>query len=231
MVSDEHPQQPHRRPGGDGVYFPPPPADAAAMEAKHDLADLVRQLIEDVLLLDAAAAGADAVVEATAGVERARAALAALPSLRGRPVEAWPEGERPLIERGPFVGRSNPIATPLHLERDGEITRGWAVHRSAVEGGVGDLHGGVVAGVFDDLLGAAQMVGPVTGRTGTLTVRFRSPSPVGQRIDYEARLDRVEGRKAFCSGTARAGDVLLAEAEAIFVAPRDRRLRGDGARA
>jgi predicted thioesterase len=49
-------------------------------------------------------------------------------------------------------------------------------------------------------------------------VRFRAANPTGRRIDYEARLDRVEGRKVFCSGAARCEGRLLAEAEAVFVA-------------
>jgi acyl-coenzyme A thioesterase PaaI-like protein len=106
---------------------------------------------------------------------------------------------------------------------DGDVTRGWAVYNHAYEGGAGDMHGGAVIAAFDDLLGCAQMVGPVTGRTGTLSVRLLSPSPIAQRIDYVARLDGVEGFKAFCSGEAWCGDTLLAKAEAIFVTPRNRR--------
>jgi acyl-coenzyme A thioesterase PaaI-like protein len=111
------------------------------------------------------------------------------------------------------------MAAPLHLEMDGDVTRGWVVYGPAHEGSPGDLHGGVAIAAFDDLLGCAQMVGTTTGRTGTLTVRFWAAHPVGRRIDYEVRLDRVEGRKVFCSGEARCDGTLLAEAEAIFVAP------------
>jgi hypothetical protein len=126
--------------------------------------------------------------------------------------------ETSLVERGPFSGAGNPLAAPLHLRLEGTTIRGWAVYGSAYEGGPGDMHGGAVMAAFDDLLGCVQMAGPVVGRTGTLTVRFRAPSPIGRRIDYVGRLDRVEGRKAFCSGEARCEGVLLAEAEAIFVA-------------
>jgi len=59
----------------------------------------------------------------------------------------------------------------------------------------------------------------VAGRTGTLTVRYRAVSPIGRRIDYTGNLDHVDGREVFCRGTARCGDTLVAEAEAIFVAP------------
>jgi acyl-coenzyme A thioesterase PaaI-like protein len=204
------------------TYFPGPPDDADARAAKHALTEEMRALIDDVLMLDAPEAGAEALSTVTRAVAEVRERIGTLATLRGRERADWPTDELPVSERSPFAGKSNPIAAPLHLETDGVTTRGWAVYGNAYEGGPGDMHGGVVLGAFDDLLGAAQMVGDVAGRTGTMTVRFRAPSPLGERIDYEATIERVERRKVFCRGTARAGDLLLAEAEAIFVAPRRR---------
>jgi acyl-coenzyme A thioesterase PaaI-like protein len=198
------------------VYFPERSAKGESGDAKDRLADALRALVERCVTVDAGAAGAEALDALTAALDDVGARLATLPVVE----VAAPNPAVSLAARGPFVGTANPLAAPLHLAIDGDMTRGWAVYGSAYEGGVGDLHGGVVAAAFDDLLGCAQMVGDTTGRTGTLTVRFRSPSPIGRRIDYEARLDRVEGRKVFCSGEAWCGDTLLAEAEAIFVAPR-----------
>jgi len=191
------------------------------MRQKRELAEMVRDLIDDVVMLDAGSAEPGEMADAIAAVRAARAALGKVATLREKPRAQWPGIEQPLRERGPLVGVSNPLAAPLHLRADGQTTRGWAVYGPAYEGSPGDMHGGVVAAAFDDLLGCAQMVAPVSGRTGTLTVRFRTPSPIGQRIDYEGRVDRVEGRKVFCSGEARCGDVLLADAEAIFVQPRE----------
>jgi predicted thioesterase len=55
------------------------------------------------------------------------------------------------------------------------------------------------------------------GMTGTLTVKYRKPTPLGVELRLEARLERVEGRKQFCSSKLYAGDVLCNEAEGIFV--------------
>ena len=57
--------------------------------------------------------------------------------------------------------------------------------------------------------------------TGTLTVRMRRPTPLNRRLDYEAGVDRVEGRKIFVWGRCHDGDELLAEAEIVFISPRD----------
>jgi acyl-coenzyme A thioesterase PaaI-like protein len=125
------------------------------------------------------------------------------------------------MERSGISGRSNPLAPPLHLEMVDGITRGWAEYTDAYEGPIRCLHGGFVAAAFDDLMGFAQMASGLAGYTGTLTVKMIRPTPLGKRIDYEAGLDRVEGRKIWCWATSRHGDQLLAEAQIVFIAPKD----------
>ena len=65
----------------------------------------------------------------------------------------------------------------------------------------------------------AQMASGKAGFTGTLTIKMRRPTPLGERIDYEAGVDRVEGRKIWCWGKARCDSQLLAEAEGLFISP------------
>ena len=125
-----------------------------------------------------------------------------------------------ILERSGISGRSNPLAAPLQFRTEGARTFGSATYTPAYEGPIGCVHGGFVAAAFDDLLGSAQVVSGSAGYTGTLTVRMRKPTPLGKRIDYEAGVDRAEGRKIWVWGTARCGDELLAEAEILFIAPK-----------
>ena len=53
--------------------------------------------------------------------------------------------------------------------------------------------------------------------TGTLTVRYRRPTPLHTELRFEGRFDRIVDRQVFCSARAFAGDDLVAEAEAVFV--------------
>ena len=143
------------------------------------------------------------------------------PSLQGLGGLALVGGDdSALLERSPFSGRSNPLAAPMHLHADGELTRGWAVWTEPYEGPPNTLHGGFVAAAFDDLMGFAQAASGTAGYTGTLTVRMHRPTPLLERIDYEAGVDRVEGRKIYVWGTAKLGDVLLAESQILFIEPR-----------
>ena len=55
------------------------------------------------------------------------------------------------------------------------------------------------------------------GMTGTLTIRYRNPTPLYRELTLEGRVVRVEGRKIMTEGRMVAGDTLTAEAEATFI--------------
>ncbi len=82
------------------------------------------------------------------------------------------------------------------------------------------MHGGFVAAAFDDLLGTAQTLSGSAGFTGTLTVKMIRPTPLNKRIDYEAGVEGVEGRKIHVWGTSSCEGDLLAEAAIVFIAPK-----------
>lgn len=117
----------------------------------------------------------------------------------------------------PILGVAQPIAPPLETEVHDGLVVGRVAFGAAYEGPPGCVHGGLIAASFDELLGMAQSLGGQPGMTGTLTVRYRRPTPLHTPLRFEAQLDRVEGRKIFTSGRCLNGDVVTAEAEAIFV--------------
>lgn len=121
----------------------------------------------------------------------------------------------------PLIGRSNPLAPPIEMSSvEGDTVRGLVVFGSAYEGPPGCVHGGYIAAAFDEVLGYAQTFSGQPGMTGTLTIRYRTPTPLHTELRFEAQVDRVEGRKVFVSGSLHAGDRLCAEADAIFISVR-----------
>lgn len=130
---------------------------------------------------------------------------------------------RASFEHSPFIGRANPLAPPIRLQEiDGKV-HGRVTFGSGYEGPPGCLHGGYVAGAFDELLGATQSLSGAPGMTGTLTVRYRNPTPLHTELHFVGELLRVEGRKIFTAGRLTAGEMLCAEAEAVFISiDRDR---------
>jgi acyl-coenzyme A thioesterase PaaI-like protein len=117
----------------------------------------------------------------------------------------------------PMVGEHNPIAPPVEVKRDGETVLGRVNLGAAYEGPPGYVHGAIIAGIFDMLLGMANLASGNPGMTGTLTVRYRKPTPLHTDLSFEAKTDRREGRKIIAVGTLHAGGELTAEAEGTFV--------------
>lgn len=130
----------------------------------------------------------------------------------------------------PVVGRLSPLAPPVRLwralgETGGEL-HGEATLGAAYNGPPGSVHGGVIAEVFDEMLGCMCVTKGLGGFTGTLTVVYRTPTPLDTPLALRAWHDRSEGRKIFAKGTIHHGDVLCAEAEGIFI--RSDQLSPDG---
>jgi acyl-coenzyme A thioesterase PaaI-like protein len=119
----------------------------------------------------------------------------------------------------PVVGPLNPVAPPVELEmtEDGRAV-GTVTLTEPYNGPPWDLtHGGVVALIFDELLGIAGIAGAGGGFTGRLTVRYHRPTPIGQAIALEAHVTDVRGRKIKVEGTMHADGILTAEAEGLFI--------------
>ncbi len=129
----------------------------------------------------------------------------------------------------PVIGLANPVAPPVRVAvvegEDGrpEI-RGLANFGFAYEGPPTCVHGGVIAELLDEVLGAANIVAEHAAMTGTLTVRYRSPTPLNTDLRVEARFVRQEGRKIFAWGGVYHGDVLTAEAEGLFIEVRPKQM-------
>ncbi len=131
----------------------------------------------------------------------------------------------------PLIGRANPLAPPIVMRSERDRVHARVRFGTAYEGPPGCVHGGFVAAAFDEVLGYAQALAGNPGFTGTLTVRYRSPTPLHADLRFEAWLDRVKGRKIFVLGTLHAGPRLCAEAEGLFVSiDRERYLKMIAAR-
>ncbi len=121
------------------------------------------------------------------------------------------------FDLSPFIGLANPLAPPIMLWVDGQTVRGKAEFGWAYQGPPGYLHGGFVAALFDETLGLTQSMTGNPGMTGTLTIRYRKPTPLYTELRIEATVQRVEGRKIFTEARLYAGELLTAEAEGLFI--------------
>ncbi|WP_430333859.1 PaaI family thioesterase [Rhodococcus sp. ACT016] len=131
-----------------------------------------------------------------------------------------PEGKSPAGFNSQLPGRGSLLLLPWQFEKvaaDGVRSRG--VFRLYHRGGNGAAHGGTVALLFDDLLGMiVHASGHPIARTGYLHVNYRKVTPIETELVVEGRVDRVEGRKIFCTAELRDLDgTVLADCEALMV--------------
>lgn len=125
------------------------------------------------------------------------------------------EGREPAYDRDPMIGLSNPLAPPL--QRSAAIEGAWeVVFGASYEGHPGLAHGGYVAAVIDHVLGVVASGTGVAAMTGTLTTRYRRPTPLHTTLVCQGTIDRIEGRKVFCNATLEADGVVIAEGDGIF---------------
>lgn len=190
------------------------------LEAAAQLAWAARELVDAVVRSEVDAAELKAVrTEIDALTDRLRAQQ--LPGSIGARY-GWEAGRRHWGNA--VIGLRNPIAPPLEIVRgEGPV---WAEFTlgAAYEGPPTFVHGGVSALILDQMLGEAAAASGRPGMTGTLSIRYRHPTPLGP-LRAEAEMVRVEGVKTYA-----AGRILVAqpdgswrasvEAEGVFIMPR-----------
>jgi hypothetical protein len=194
------------------------PADAIELAAR------VRDLVDAVVATDAPAAARTAAARDVAAVtERLRAHRREPLLVIGR----HPDGRVENFTQG-GSGRWNPHAPAITWDglrappprgdepRSVPITA--HVTLTAAHSGAPDrAHGAVVAGLLDEVLGVAAYVAGASGLTVNLDVAYRDATPLAVPLQITARWTERSGRKSWATGEVRAGDVVTAEATALFI--------------
>ncbi|MCB1675006.1 MAG: PaaI family thioesterase [Halioglobus sp.] len=117
----------------------------------------------------------------------------------------------------PVSGHYNPLAADIHYFREGGRLCADARFSELYEGPPGNVHGGIIAGVFDQLLGMTALVHGQPGPTAYLNIQYKKPHPLGTTLRFCGEVERTEQRKVFIVGSCYAGDELLSLADGLFV--------------
>jgi len=120
----------------------------------------------------------------------------------------------------PIIGPLNPIAPPFQFTMENEVMYATGSFDSQYCGPPEGVHGGHVAALMDELLGVTCVMCGHGGYTGTLKIRYLSPTPLDIELSGKAWVKAIDGRKAVIVGELRADDRVCAEAEGLFIKPR-----------
>ena len=130
------------------------------------------------------------------------------------------EWQSPSGRRMDLPVRGNILTIPMnaHKTDDGRI-EGWARFARFHLGRNGAVHGGCLGMLFDTVLGLTSSVltGGPRQRTAYLHVNYRQIVPIEKKLQVDAGIERIDGRKIFVEGRILDGETVLADAEALFV--------------
>lgn len=193
------------------------PARIEAAEALRRLGNaLVGHHVEDNYLREMAKITDSMLGEVIAGERRERPV-----GDMKRYVWGLSPGEGDRIDHFPdciVSGAANPMGLGMSIWRDGDEALARVRLGHAFEGAPGRAHGGVVASVFDDVMGIVLTVHSTPAFTARLTVSYLAPVPVGVELEFRARLTSREGRKLCMAAEATHAGSVVAEAEGLFIA-------------
>ncbi|MDE0581198.1 MAG: PaaI family thioesterase [bacterium] len=179
-------------------------------------------------LLNAArvtAASDDSVFEATDLIEQAAELLEAeqMEGLHRQGVmgdlETGFESRDPMafFPYSPIIGRLNPASPPAEFWVEDVEVHGRMNLSAVYAGPPGLVHGGIIAMIFDELLGVVNVVNGRGGYTGTLNVRYHRPTPLMEEIALRAWPSGGEGRKLYAAGEMVYDGTVTATAEGVFI--------------
>jgi acyl-coenzyme A thioesterase PaaI-like protein len=197
--------EPHRHPGGG--FNPPEPTTKGGPDYGR-FVDAVRKLQDHARAVDAPD---EVITQAADALERISALLS--------PYDA-DEWSSPSGRRMDLPMRGSVLTVPMSAAKgeDGRI-HGTARFARFHLGRNGAVHGGSLGMLFDTVLGLTSSV--LTGnpyqRTAYLKIDYRQIVPIEKELQFDAGVDRVDGRKIFVSGRLTDGDAVLTEADALFV--------------
>lgn len=193
------------------------PASSPVGEVRQevlDLADKVRELIEAAVHTEVPAdERREVAAQIAQATERLRAARRDTPQWVARAQDALQ-----LSVNNPVEGVANPLAPPLSdfTFADG-VVEANAVLSTPYEGAPARAHGGWVAALLDHMAGRATAHAGHPSMTVSLTVDYKSATPIDVPLALSAHVTEREGRKVFVAAQIVADGVVTATARAIMV--------------
>lgn len=118
----------------------------------------------------------------------------------------------------PISGLGHPWSVPLRVIRRGDRAVATVTLGPAAEGAPGRSHGGIVAAIYDDLLGFLLMLEQRLAFTASIRVDYKAGTPIGEPLVFQAWVDQTEGKKVYLVGECRDGaGNAVTTCEALFI--------------
>jgi hypothetical protein len=155
-----------------------------------------------------------------ADLERVKADLADLVPAEAAPrvgAAAASADGRVYVDHAFDIGNYNPCFPAYSMEVEGERAHGSVSFPLPYEGPPGLVHGGFLAVFFDCVVQQHNCEVGVAGKTTSLALRYRRPTPLLTPLTFT--LERTAaGERIHSSGSLLSGDTMVCEAEVDAIA-------------
>jgi hypothetical protein len=203
---------------GDAVEQPKWVFGVAPLPEIVDLASELRELTSVVLALETAPDELRALTEQVRAA-RERLTDALPPDLAPRLGPDPDPGQRVYMDHSRDIGDFNPCFPLYSLRVADDRADGEVEFPLCYEGPPGIVHGGFLAVFFDCVLQQLNCDLGVAGKTVTIALRFRRPTPLLRRLRVTASRT-IDGERIHSEAELHEGDELLCTAEMSAVAGR-----------
>lgn len=136
-----------------------------------------------------------------------------------------PLGPGDEIEFDPFSiggGKLHPASVDVtYFKESDEAVTAHAVVDPMFAGPPERTHGGVVALIIDELMGALNRMRGRQAFTARLTVNYRAATPIGEPLALRAWVHDISGRKITLQAEVHGSEGLCIESEGLFIARAD----------
>jgi hypothetical protein len=158
-----------------------------------EVAPLLRRVTDLIQALESSDPAVDRLVTELREAERALATRAATGAVPRIGADAPPE-RRPYVDHARDVGAYNPCFPEYSIVVDGGRATGTVDFPIAFEGPPGLVHGGVLATFFDCVIQHHNCDVGVAGKTTSLLLKYRRPTPLGTPLRFEIDRATADGR-------------------------------------
>ena len=119
-------------------------------------------------------------------------------------------------------GKNNPIGLKLSFKEENDKYITTFTSRPEHQSYDGILHGGIISTLLDEIMAGYIYSKGLTGVTARLEVRFRQPTPIGEKLTVTGSIKAQRGKMYEMAGIVELTDgTVTAEAKATILVIED----------
>ncbi len=124
---------------------------------------------------------------------------------------------RKILPCSPFSGYYNPIAPKLKIYSAGNKMIAEGKFGLIHQGPPDCVHGGIISGVYDQVLAYCGIANATPGYTANLQINYHKPTPLFKMLRFTCQVSKVEDRQIHIEGNCYCVDELLSTAQGLFI--------------